>query len=347
MSKCLSRGRTSSGRRAFSLLGALLLLSALSLALTATARTQAAGLAHPARVSIWKLVAPATCTSPLVKVGQACADESGFNPAEWKLADGTAEWDHPNQWKTTYVWTMPATVPVTGAPLDLTLGATELTGSANTRICPAMEVKGGDFTVKGTNPIGICAQGGQTNSANPQLDLIPPASSSSTTITVLVGLQDGPTFYYTYQAAAPAAKAKISYLFRGDFAQPKTATKIAMVKLGGLGSFTLAGSLRSGTAPALVPTGSAVIELHSTGGRVHTIELTSTSAFYTRQGKDQSVRVTYKVKQSTIGCMPVGAQTRIFAEESPTSGDRIIFVVCGVRTSSYQAPTEAVIIKTG
>ncbi len=189
-------------------------------ALTAALATAAAASGEPAgpqRVAAgptFTLVAPtaASCGSSAKPLGRACVDRAAIT--NWTINDGNARWDMPGQWLTTYQWMVPQTVTTAGAPLTMTLGAEERTGRPGNRICPAMGARSG-FGFKGglAQPValGFCAEAvvKPTDQQSRSETLLAPASASTgSTLVITVGLQDGPSYTYTYKASNPTPKCK-------------------------------------------------------------------------------------------------------------------------------------------
>lgn len=168
--------------------------------------------ARPAVAPTFTLVSSPTCGSGSTRLGRGCVDR----PAQtnWTIADGNVKWDMPGQWLTSYQWTVPGTVTAAGAALSLTLHAEERTGRPNNRICPAMGARSG-FSFKGglAQPVslGFCAEAvvKPTADGSRTETLLPPSSAATgSSLTLTVGVQDGPTFTYTYKASNPGPKCR-------------------------------------------------------------------------------------------------------------------------------------------
>jgi hypothetical protein len=154
----------------------------------------------------FELVSPPQCAAPQVVLGSACVDKSGLVVADkWTVGAGSAQWNVPGQWQTSYEWTVPESIPPAGAKLTMKMTGTELIGGANNRICPAMGARGG-FEFKGeAQPVtlGFCAEAGGTKSDTKTVTLVPSSAAAAGTIAYLtVGAQDGPSYTYTYRAGA-------------------------------------------------------------------------------------------------------------------------------------------------
>ena len=208
------------------------------------------------------LVASPTCPANRARVGRGCVDRT--SQGDWTVADGNSKWDVPGQWLATYTWTIPTTVPAAGAPLKLSLSATERVGGPNNRVCPAIG-SFSNFAFKGGlgQPyiLGVCASAGQTVSDSKTITLVPSSAAAPGSIYYLnVGLQSGPTFTYTYKGgAAPtgcrpsgsastasraggAASGRVTFSFNHT-GVPKRGESPTLVTsaTGGSGSFSICG----------------------------------------------------------------------------------------------------------
>jgi hypothetical protein len=165
------------------------------------------------------LVAPtkAECEAAQAAVlGKACVDRRGMILAnEWvTVQDGRAQMIHPNQWDISFSWTVPQSIPATGAAMKLELSAKELTRGANARICPAMGVRGG-FALKEGGvlqgqpvQVDVCAQAGGTAPASKTVTLVPGTATAGSFVYLTVGIQDGPVYTYKYKAVAAPSKCR-------------------------------------------------------------------------------------------------------------------------------------------
>jgi hypothetical protein len=142
------------------------------------------------------------CTAPKVIVGRACVDKSNqvLTP-DWKYSDGSATLS-PTGWKSSYSWTVPATIPPAGASIKMSLQTGSVTVGS---ICPGIGARG-SFPLKkpGETDLNICAQQGGSASGSKTLTVVPPSSGPGY---LLIGLGDGPSFTYKYEAQKPAPKA--------------------------------------------------------------------------------------------------------------------------------------------
>jgi hypothetical protein len=116
----------------------------------------------------------------------------------------------PGQWEAEYQWNVPDKVPPTGAKVSLKLVATERIGGPGNRVCPGMGMTSG-FRVKETpmppTTVGFCAEAGGTKSGSTSLTLLPStAAGPGETYYLVVGLQDGPRYTYTYKSVAATAQ---------------------------------------------------------------------------------------------------------------------------------------------
>ena len=140
-------------------------------------------------------VTRAECGAPRVLLGGACLDKSGMVIADkWTIGERSAQWapgppQAAGQWRTTYAWTVPQTIPPAGATLTLKLTAAELTKLSNARVCPGMGVRS---SLTGSVDLGVCAPSGGTASDSKTLRLLPDTSPPGTSIYLSIGLQDGP-----------------------------------------------------------------------------------------------------------------------------------------------------------
>jgi hypothetical protein len=122
----------------------------------------------------------------------------------WNIPDagGLVTWS-PYFGMATYQWTMPQTIPPTGVPVKLSV---DVTANAPSRFAPAISISGGLLDVSPTVASAL-AEPGQTAHGDATAELKPPASGG--TVQVVVGIQDGPTYTYTYESK-PVASASVS-----------------------------------------------------------------------------------------------------------------------------------------
>lgn len=124
-------------------------------------------------------------------------DKSHLNIAEaWSIPDGggTVTWS-PYFGKATYTFSLPQTIPTSGATVNLSL---QVQATAPNRFAPGMAILG-DIVKEGRTDLNVLAEAGESKSVSKAVTLVP-GSSSPTVVTV--GIQDGPTFTYTYTSAA-------------------------------------------------------------------------------------------------------------------------------------------------
>ena len=116
-------------------------------------------------------------------------------PDAWSIPDsgGPVTWNPPFG-KATYTFPLPQTIPAAGARVSLTIQAQATPPS---RFAPAMAILG-EIVKEGRTDLGVLAEAGESKSASKTVTLVP-GSGSSTVVTV--GMQDGPTFTYTYTSA--------------------------------------------------------------------------------------------------------------------------------------------------
>jgi hypothetical protein len=129
----------------------------------------------------------------------ANAPASTFSPT-WTYTDdpgGTASWETPT-WLSTYSFPIPSSIPAGGVTFTITITAEiKSTAPPNTTLVPAMGlggelVKGGNVAINTTADPSV---GKNPSSASAQVTLVPDGTSP---VVLTVGLQDGPTFTYTY-----------------------------------------------------------------------------------------------------------------------------------------------------
>ena len=150
---------------------------------------------------------PATCKPPQVVLGAACATATGLVLQDnWVVEPTSASWDVPGRWEAEYQWSVPGKVPATGGKVSLKLVATERIGGANNSICPGMGLTSG-FRVKETpmpsTTVGFCATAGGTKSGSTSMTLLPSeAAGPGETYYLVIGLQDGPRYVYSYKSVA-------------------------------------------------------------------------------------------------------------------------------------------------
>lgn len=124
---------------------------------------------------------------------------------------GMAKWD-TSTYTGTYSFPIPQTIPADGVTITLKVTAfTKQSAPHNTSFVPAEGINSslvpGGYVAVNTTACGNCDPGYQT--ANPttgtkDVTLTPNGSSP---VTLSVGLQDGPTFTYTYEASSQSCPA--------------------------------------------------------------------------------------------------------------------------------------------
>jgi hypothetical protein len=289
------------------------------------------------------------CTSPDEIIGNACVTLSGYGN-EWTQTDGTAMWTHPTQmpqWITRYRWTVPTTVAAQGAYVALTVNAQEETHDPNASVCPAIGVGATEFMVGAPQAVSACAMNDQNGVGNPatktkmlRVKLLPPDSAGS--ITLAIGIQDGPSFLYTYRFAAPPNRTKIRYSFGGTVMQPKTKTNIDALRLTGFGSFLLVFPYTDGFARGDRVEGTAQIEFLNARGHAFPVHLKAIRAKYFPASN--AVQVRYRVTASTLRCAPVGRELTMTAEDD-VGGDKIFFGICNVSDFTFSRHMQTVTVK--
>ena len=112
----------------------------------------------------------------------------------WTIPDsgGTVTWSPPFG-TATYEWSMPQGIPPSGANVKMTV---TVDASPTSRFAPAMGISG-SLVKGGQLGVGTLAEPGKSNSASATAELVP---GSGTQYEVKVGIQDGPTYTYTYVA---------------------------------------------------------------------------------------------------------------------------------------------------
>jgi len=142
-----------------------------------------------------------TCAPPLMIVGQGCLDGQGHGASDgWTFSATSAQQHYLAQWITMYSWTVPASVPATGATIPLQGSAQELTHNPNASICADIGV-GGSFSVSDPS-VHVCAESGKTASASATATIIPQSGGDET---LTIGLQYGPFYTYNYTAGPSSA----------------------------------------------------------------------------------------------------------------------------------------------
>jgi len=137
-----------------------------------------------------------TCAPPLMIVGEACVDGQGHGASDgWTFSATSTQQHYQSQWITMYSWTVPASVPATGATIQLQESAQELTKNPNASICADTGV-GGSFSVSDPS-LHVCAESGKTASASKTVTIIPQGGGDET---LTIGLQYAPTYTYNYVA---------------------------------------------------------------------------------------------------------------------------------------------------
>jgi hypothetical protein len=280
-------------------------------------------------------------------VGHACVDEGSLlgGSAAWHtITDGSVFWDYPNQgspqWSGTYRWTVPTSIPtpVVGNNMEVTVTGQEKTHNPGASFCPAMGV-GQGFTATPAGPYQACAESGMTNTLVKPVSVVPKQPSG--TLVLLVGIQDGPNFYYQYEFGQPSPptvkklRTTIHYKLGAFHARPKTTAPFYSISIKGQGSFDFAGSARTTHASGENSQGKVVLELHRVkGSTAITLQLKPVGAYWIRTVEADktiayTVRIVYQVISSALGCLPVGAQTVFVAQHHKGAADVIKFGFCG------------------
>jgi hypothetical protein len=119
-----------------------------------------------------------------------------LGPETWTIPDqgGTIIWNAPN-WSGTYTFQPPQELAAEGTPMTMTVSATEKLGGAGNTISLGMGVSG---PVVGSSPqtVGAVARAGGTDTQTRTVTLI--GKDSGSVLYVIVGIQDGPTYTFTY-----------------------------------------------------------------------------------------------------------------------------------------------------
>jgi len=175
---------------------------ALTLILTVGAGATASAVSTSSPVSMPGANSDTTLTLASVTIDR----KNLIDTPNWTFSDqgGSATWNKPGQWHASYMWSVPTTIPASGASASLALNATVLNGN----FAPLMGIWGSPVK---ENPSGVelrttptLINKGQSGSGSRSVPLVPGGAASAV---LSVGLQDGPTFVYTYKAAAdPCAR---------------------------------------------------------------------------------------------------------------------------------------------
>jgi hypothetical protein len=141
-------------------------------------------------------------------------------PSEWTIPDqgGTVTWNAQN-WSATFSFQMPQELTAEGVPMTITVSATEKLGGAGNSVTPAMGVSG---PVVGGSPqtVSATARAGGTDTQSRTVTLV--GRNSGNDLYVIVGIQDGPTYTFTYlkkitpRAAPPPAAPPATQISNAD-----------------------------------------------------------------------------------------------------------------------------------
>jgi hypothetical protein len=119
-----------------------------------------------------------------------------LGPDTWTIPDqgGTIVWN-ARDWSGTYTFQPPQELVAEGTPMTMTVSATEKLGGAGNTISLGMGVSG---PVVGSSPqtVGAVARAGGTDTQTRTVTLI--GRDSGNVLYVVVGIQDGPTYTFTY-----------------------------------------------------------------------------------------------------------------------------------------------------
>jgi hypothetical protein len=303
--------------------------------------------------SSWMLV-NSSCTTGQVAVGRACYDPAGASdPSLWQVNEGSATWTEPDL-KAEYTYAVPDLIHESGAQLSLETTATDIsTGSGvATQTCV-----GSPFpTIPASDP---CARAfaqtpGSSATGTKAITLMPsgttatsvcPGSGPAATpecVTLVIGLGNGGHLYFTYRSMA-AQRVKVAYSINSilDVGRGRHVTLI------GAGSFSIdrKATARHGGHPGYSQTGSATMTLRSPSGTVFTVLLIATEASYSA-APSVGVEISYRVRRSNIGCLPVHRRLHVLAFRGTRFNDLAISPFCLTNVSDYNGGHTTVVITT-
>jgi hypothetical protein len=149
----------------------------------------------------------AVAADSLQVVGPPTVDRAGsLFPDDWAVTDTGAVFDQPG-YRGDYTWSIPASIPPSGANATLTLKATDKSGG---RFYPAMGLHTNLFVEGGPLQLDAAADknaGVPTHTVTRTFKLTPGSYCDTCPITVMIGLQSGPRITWTYKVV-PRPKGK-------------------------------------------------------------------------------------------------------------------------------------------
>jgi hypothetical protein len=123
---------------------------------------------------------------------------------KWTVTQSSAVWD-PDGWRGDYFWTMPSSIPTTGAPATLKVTATDKSGG---RFGAELDLKG-PATIEGGSPQATAhadkTGGTPTASGSTTFTIVPGCYADGQTLTLTIEVQDGPFINFNYTAVRAAA----------------------------------------------------------------------------------------------------------------------------------------------
>jgi hypothetical protein len=270
------------------------------------------------------LVGSGSLSSQAVPAGRGCYDPAGaLFSSDWQVNEGSATWDVPGRWSAQYSYSVPDTVPSTGASLPMSIALQELAGSASgfhEQYC----VEAGTYmTIPQPFPCAKAgtdvANGSASGSATLTLDTTGNARAGTPNI-VTIGFGDGGHLYFDYHAGA----------------EPRTTYHYTMKATGegshradtytGHGTFQVPSGTTTRT-PAIAPHGSVTAVLQGKHG-AHTILLKLIRATFLPKvvnsfGVQSALLATFRVTRSSLNCAPVNRQATFnlfFSQDDAQSG---------------------------
>ena len=140
---------------------------------------------------------PTARAAAALKLKQTTIDKTGMvDSAHWTVTESAAQWDTEG-FRGTYAWTIPSSIPAGGAQGNIRVTATDKSGGRYNGVIGASGsiIEGGSAQAQALAD----KNGGQPSvTASTNFKLVPDSCGSS--CTVVVGVQDGPTVTFRYEA---------------------------------------------------------------------------------------------------------------------------------------------------
>ena len=144
---------------------------------------------------------PALAADSLKQTGVVIDRRGVVDPGHWTISETAATWDTPS-FTGRYTWSIPSSIPASGANASLSVTSTDKSGGRYNGVIGASA----DMTIEGTAQAQALADkngGTATASATAQFRLVPGSHCDTCTPTVTVAVQDGPKVTFQYSVATP------------------------------------------------------------------------------------------------------------------------------------------------